>query len=976
MAIARPLRADTELRFVETQDLRVLYYDPAGKFLVPPATQSLIASLQAHRQRFGYSPDGKINVLLQDFSDMSRASTIVAPRNRIFLNVAPQTDPYEYTSAGDLLAWLSAHETFSVLAFDKASPADARYRRWFGGKVDVDSSHPESLFYHYLTTPRTVSPLWYSEGSAVFTETWMMGGLGRAQGAYDEMVFRGMVKDGSHFYDPLGLVAKAIEVDFQAGAEAYLYGTRFMNYLALTYDPAHLVAWWSRDAGSRRYYAQDFERVFGLPLGRAWQDWIGWEQEFQQKNLEAVREHPITPFQDVTKEPLGAVSRTFLSKDGAQLYAAIQRPGQLSNLVAISRQSGAVTTLREVVSPSGVKVTSLAYDPTTETLFYTSNNETHRNLEAFDLRTRKSRTLLQSARIGDLAFNAADRSLWGIRFNNGLAMLVQVPFPYTEWQVLHVFKTGERPFDVDVSPDGTLLSFSLTRPGQSLATPLTEVRVLRTLAAAQQDVTPYRSFTMQRAVPEGFVFSKDGRFLYGSSYYTGVSNIYRYDLEHERIEAVSNAELGFFSPLPVDDSHLVVSRFSSQGFVPALIEVTPTDDLGAVTFLGERVAAKHPEVRTWMQPAAATVPFEASILRSGIYHPHRELAVQSVIPMLEGYKNSVGLGLAAEFSDPMGFSSLSVNASFSPDSALKPSERTHASIDFHQGRWTLGAKWNAGNFFDLFGPIKRSRAGYGGYIHYDRPLVFDLPLTVDFEARVAYYGDLDALPGFQNVPAPSRDLSTVAAGFRSTNLRSSAGSVDYEAGHEWMVMGHGYGAAGDFIPSLQLEYHAGLPLPIDHSSVWLRTAAVISGGAVDSPLSNTYLGGFGNNYIDSRLYTGAQRYRGAMLSSLPGFGIDALSGRTLAKVMLEWCLPPLRFEQLGSPGFYLNWMRPELFATVLQTNVDNPLLRETARNIGVQLDFNVEALQRLPIKVSIGAARGFGGRGRGKSEFMLSLLVL
>jgi hypothetical protein len=145
---------------------------------------------------------------------------------------------------------------------------------------------------------------------------------------------------------------------------------------------------------------------------------------------------------------------------------------------------------------------------------------------------------------------------------------------------------------------------------------------------------------------------------------------------------------------------------------------------------------------------------------------------------------------------------------------------------------------------------------------------------------------------------------------------------------------------------------------------------------VASPLSNTYLGGFGNNYIDSRLYTGAQRYRGAMLSSMPGFDIDALSGRTLAKVMLEWCLPPLRFEQWGSPGFYLNWMRPELFASVLQTNVDNPLLRETASNLGVQLDFNVEALQRLPIKVSIGAARGFGGRGKGKSEFMLSLLVL
>ena len=33
------------------------------------------------------------------------------------------------------------------------------------------------------------------EGSAVFFETWMAGGLGRAQGGYDEMVFRAKVHD-------------------------------------------------------------------------------------------------------------------------------------------------------------------------------------------------------------------------------------------------------------------------------------------------------------------------------------------------------------------------------------------------------------------------------------------------------------------------------------------------------------------------------------------------------------------------------------------------------------------------------------------------------------------------------------------------------------------------------------------------------------------------------------------------------------
>ena len=47
------------------------------------------------------------------------------------------------------------------------------------------------------------------------------------------MVFRAKVRDDAPFYDPLGLVSKGTEVDFNVGANAYLYGTRFMSYLAL-----------------------------------------------------------------------------------------------------------------------------------------------------------------------------------------------------------------------------------------------------------------------------------------------------------------------------------------------------------------------------------------------------------------------------------------------------------------------------------------------------------------------------------------------------------------------------------------------------------------------------------------------------------------------------------------------------------------------------------------------------------------------
>jgi len=973
LGVAAAARAD--LKFVETDELRLVYPDPGATYLVPHATQSFLAGLAAERRLFDYVPDGRVNVLLQDFSDRANASAIAAPRNRIFFDIAPSNEPYETVSPGNRFDWTAMHELTHLALNDRASPADARYRSLFRGKVDVDAAHPESLLYYYLTVPRATAPRWYQEGGAVFMETWLSGGVGRAQGGYDEMVFRAMVHDDARFYDPLGLVSKGTEIDFKSGGNAYLYGTRFMDYLALTYGPDRLLAWWRRDDGSRRYYADQFRQVFGLPLEESWRQWVAFEHRFQRQNLEAVRAQPLTSYQDLTHRDLGAISRAFLSADGARLYAAVKYPGQVAHLVAIARGDGAVTELREIKGASGYTVTSLAHDPATQTLFYTTNNATHRNLEAFDLRSGRSRLLLRAARIGDLAFNASDRSLWGLRLNNGFVMLVRIPYPYAEWQTLYVFPAGEKAFDLDLSADGALASLSVSGPGATPGAPqVTRVRVWRAEALARGEAAPLHEFAMGSSVPEGFVFSPDGRCLYGSSYFTGVSNIYRYDLEREALDAVSNAEIGFFRPLPLDDTRLIVLRYAAKGFVPTVIEARPTEDLSAVTFLGEQVSSRHPEVQDWVATAPTTIDAEPEVRRRGAYRPLGELAPESVIPMVQGYKDSVALGAAARFGDPLGFDSLAIEASYSPDHALPSKERLHFSADAHHGRWTTGVAWNGADFYDLFGPTKRSRAGYNGYVSYDQPLVFDPPQSMDFLTKVAYYGDLDALPGFQNVPSPSKNLFTADLGLVGIDTRYSAGAVDAETGHSWSVNAHAYGAAGELIPSIAGTFDVGFALPLDHSSIWLRSGAALSAGDRTDPLANFYLGGFGNNYVDSGGNGGAQRYRD--LLSMPGFELDALNGRSLVKATLEWCLPPLRFEALGSPGFYVSWARPELFAGLLETDPGSPSYRRGAQDVGAQLDFQLHVMHRLPMMLSIGVARGFGGGGAGTSEFMLSLQVL
>ena len=82
-----------------------------------------------------------------------------------------------------------------------------------------------------------------------------------------------------------------------------------------------------------------------------------------------------------------------------------------------------------------------------------------------------------------------------------------------------------------------------------------------------------------------------------------------------------------------------------------------------------------------------------------------------------------------------------------------------------------------------------------------------------------------------------------------------------------------------------------------------------AGGARNSPLAAFYFGSFRNNYVDNRP---VKRYR--EMESFPGFSIDEIAARRFAKLTGEVNLPPLRFAEVGTPAFFLSYIRPAIFA--------------------------------------------------------------
>ena len=958
--------ASAQLNQLMMEDLRLVYFEATQGYLSPHLARCFHNSLEFQREIWGWEPSEPITVILVDFSDQGNASAGGLPRNQVMLEIAPLSFVYEIISANERMNLMMNHELVHVAAYDQAASGDRFWRKIFAGKVRPVPEHPGTVAYTYLTAPRFAVPRWYSEGIAVFVETWMAGGIGRAQGAWDEMVFRSMVRDGSHFYDPLGLVSEGVKIDFQVESNSYLYGTRFMSYLAYTYGPEKLVEWFSRREDSRRYYLTQFKHVYGQPLNQVWADWIEWEHEFQQANLEAIRQYPITPVRDLSDRALGSVSRAFLDAESNKIFAAFNYPGVVAHIGSISVEDGNIGKIEDIKGPVIYSVTSMAYDEERRQIFYTTDNVAYRDLRVIDPETGKSKILLKDARIGDLAFNRSDRSIWGIRHFNGFTTLVRVPYPYDKWEQIHSWPYGEVLYNLDLSRDGSLLSASIGEINGDHS-----LQVWETAALVEGHVEPVEKTDFGTSVPSNFVFSPDGRYLFGSTYYTGASNIFRYELATDEIEAVSNSETGLFRPIPLEDGSLIVFRYTGEGFVPGVIEPEPLEDVAAITFLGNDVVTKHPVLEDWNVGSPMDVDLEDFETQKGDYHGFKSIGIESIYPVLEGYRNYGAVGFRLNLSDPALLNRISFTASYTPNSSLPADERLHLQLDYDRYNWNVKLKLNNSDFYDLFGPTKRGLKGYSAEVGWKKTLVYDKPRKLMLEIDGAAFGGLDQVPGFQNIESPYDKLFSTRIKLHYSHVRSSLGHVDDEKGHTWELVAASNYVNENLVPLARGAFDIGFALPIRHSSVWLRTDAGYAVGDEDDPFAYFFFGGFGNNWVDDGKI---QRYR--EWYAFPGVDLNAIPGQNFVKGMLEWNLPPIRFENAGSSSFFVTWLRTSIFTSGIVTGLYDSDERLEVGNIGAQLDLRVTALSRLNMTLSLGLARAFLADGETADEVMFSLKIL
>jgi len=955
------------LQQLRTENCNLIYYSRAHAYVVPHLVRCYENALGYYKQFFNYSIRTPMTIFLQDFSDYGNGGATAVPQNIVLISIAPFNHAYDVMAGNDRVAWLMNHELVHVIVMDKATRRDRFFRSLFRGKVLPSVENPVTILYSALTNPRTYSPRWYHEGIAVFMETWTSGGLGRALGSYDEMVFRTKILENARLYEAVGLEAEGTAIDFQVGAMSYMYGTRFFSYMANRFGPLKVIEWIDRREGTRPTYAGQFRQSFGVPLDREWANWIRWERTWQQANLDSVRKNPLTWFRPITRKTvLGSVSRAFIDTTSGRMFMAVRYPGQVAHIAAVDMATGKMKKIVDIKGAALYYVCSLAHDPDSGTLFYTTDNNRWRDLNALDLRTGRARKLIGDARTGDLAFDRSTRCLWGVRQENGICTVVKIGPPYRDWTALHAFPYGTDVYDIDVSPDGKWLTAAL-----SFVDGKQHLVKMKTADLEGDRGTYDVLFDFDVSSPSNFVFSADGRFLFGSSYYTGVSNIYRYDLDKSDMSILSNCETGLFKPVPVSADSLIAFRYTGEGFVPGWIPNRPVDKVGAIRFLGQEVATRHPEVKTWLPGSPMSVRLDSLQKFRGPYRSARSIRLASVIPIVEGYKDRAAVGVRLNFDNELMFHGFDIRASYIPDGSIPPDERFHIGFGYHYWQWKLSAAMNEAGFYDLFGPTRISRKGYSASLDYARNLIYDDPRLLDLSVKLAGYSGLERLPEYQNVATSADRFAVLQAALKYNHVDKSLGAVDEETGIRCHLTARATLVNGSAVPQAFMNLAYGFQLPINHSSIWFRSAFGASPGDPEDPFANFYFGGFGNNTVD---YQTEKRYREHY--SFPGVPLNFVGGTRFAKGMTEWSLPPVRFRRFGFPSLYCNWMRTALFSSMLSTEFGRPDLRRSLANAGLQVDFRIVVFSHFDCTASFGYAAAAEKRRRPSHEWMASLKIM
>ena len=285
------------MSYVETKDLKLIYFD---------SLELSRAARGAHVHQLARvaAPDvrlGAVRIHDRPAEGLRRTTATPhqysAPHSRLVFDVAPLSHAFETFPASERMFSLMNHEMVHVVHRRhrvRGGPALAALLPRQGHAASAESGNAA------LQLPD--DPALHRAALVDRGRRGVHGNVdGRRRGPRAGRLRRdGVPGDGARRRPLLrsarSRFARRSSVDFQIGANAYLYGTRFFTYLAYTYSPEKVVAWIRRDEGSQRYYCRPVSsRCSAFRSSRRGRTGSPSSASSSGSNLAEVRKFPITP---------------------------------------------------------------------------------------------------------------------------------------------------------------------------------------------------------------------------------------------------------------------------------------------------------------------------------------------------------------------------------------------------------------------------------------------------------------------------------------------------------------------------------------------------------------------------------------------------------------------------------------------------------------------------------------------------------
>lgn len=949
-------------RTIDTPHFRVTYHSGLEKLAqrVASICESIYGRMTVV---LGWQPREITEVLLTDFAESANGSATPLPYNAIRLLV---TAPEDMSALGDVDDWnleLLTHEYTHILHTDQIRGIPALVNAVLGKTL----------------APNQTQPRWILEGLGVYEESSKTSGGRLRNSIWDMWMRTDILENNVASIDQVSSFVRR----WPQGNLFYLYGSYFIQWIAETYgeetlrkvieDYGRQIVPWGINRTIRRY------------TGKTWIDlypeWVAAMQKKYRAQEAEVKKKGLRQGARVTHNGQTALYPRWIPKgawpehEGGLLYFKedMHRRAGLWAVPPKRDGNGVVMGLDEKKAEVIARTSGESYStflPDGGVIF--TSQEFAKNVFSFNALEKlepgkKSafgtpdggRSIVtQGWRTADPA-TSPDGQRIVFTANRGGTRTIHVADLRDETianaKPLVPTAFSEQSFTPRWSPDGNFVAYSVWKRGGNRDIRLVDMR----------DGT-WRDIVDDRAIDGAPSFSADGRFLFFHSDRTGISNVYAWELETERLLQVTNVTNGAYQPAPSPDGKtLAYVGYTKDGYDLFMMPLEPDTWPEADDFEDTRPEPNLPEDRTW--PSRPYNPWQTLVPRRfGI--TLTEGSWGRVVGMTASATDIAGLHTVAastttEFEKPELQGTLSYYYSRLPFDYSFSLYRVIAPRAFAVGKQQVTTTQEA--------------AGFANALAYSMPRGFDTSSVVlthsisrvasDTTVPVSQQNPFDT-PGY-----PYRGLSSAMHfGYAYTNAERFLWSVANERGFtfDWgiditdPIIGSdfkGYTTSGDFTAYYLMPW-------LKHHSLAAHVGAGTSGGAFPGR-GAFYIGSF----VDLPVVDTVRKILIQGGITLRGYPAIVQAGRSYTLGNLEYRFPIVNIDRGPSTlPIFLNRINGAVFFDYGSAFDD---IHEAAykSGIGGELWFDSTLGYIAPFTFRLGYARGLASQGIDKIYFVAAV---